>query len=205
MECQQKCPTSFVIVVHLQQVVCYVFVMFSGSIFFPSIVHISSAHRAITVYVFYGHKNSISWAISCWRRSVLLVCAGAKKYIKASHGPNSHYHMVLWWERNADLLCVALQLRIPCFTWLLASVGRAALASWGGSSWWCQRKSCPSLPVSFVGPMFTYLKKKRNTARLFTVQRRCWQRGLWQSDGSNLRDATLILVPCLTWTHLLRN
>lgn len=53
------------------------------------------------------------------------------------------------------------------------SVGWAALAWRGGSSWWCQRKSCPSLCLSFVGTTFSCSKqknKKRNRGRRFAVQ-----------------------------------
>lgn len=82
--------------------------------------------------------------------------------------------------------------------WLLAW---AALAWRSGSSWWCQRKSCPSLCVRFVGIMCNYLKEKRKRETLCVW---LWcsndaDTGLWQSSLSRLGDSTLVLVTQRAW------
>lgn len=44
--------------------------------------------------------------------------------------------------------------------WLLASVGWASMIQRGGSTWWCQRKSCPFLCVSLLAFILVNLSKK---------------------------------------------
>lgn len=75
--------------------------------------------------------------------------------------------MAIWCSGGSEMLTLCMLLlswRYLASQWLLASVGWTSLARRGGSSWWCQRKSCPSRCLSFVGPVFIQNKKiKRET------------------------------------------
>lgn len=68
--------------------------------------------------------------------------------------------MTIWCSGWREMLTRCMFLSRGYLASLLATVGWVALAHGGGSSWWCQRKSCPSLCVSFVGTMLSYSKQK---------------------------------------------
>lgn len=156
----------------------YVFLSFSGSVFSFYCVHkLPPLSHWLCRRIFMAlriHFSSTSYImlkeIMC---CVDLRCSSPKNTQKRHTEQTA---MTIWRSGGSEMLtrCVLLfsggylvSRRLP------APVGWAALARRGGSSRWCQRKSCPPLRVSFVGPMFSYLKKKeikRETQRrLFTV------------------------------------
>lgn len=110
--------------------------------------------------------------------------------------------MTIWCSGGSEMLTrcmLLLSWGYLASQWLLASVGWAALARRGGSSWWCQRKSCPSLCLSFVGAMFSYSKQKNktiNTGRWVTVQ---WWRWHGGRAARAAWDAALVLAVQWEW------
>lgn len=143
---------------------------------------VTCLHQGITLQrICRLEKMNHEYVLWSWSRRpscVLVVCALAdQKYIKHHIAQTV---MTIWCSGGSEMLTLCMLLlswRCLASQWLLASVGWSALARRGGSSWWCQRKSCPSHCLSFVGPMFSYSKqknKKRNTGRWFTMQWWCW-------------------------------